>query len=378
MEQMEFVKGRMKGVTVAHLIAALVFSNWDLIQRQFRQTFFKTSPDESDHSLKQRHSNFCHLSRLLRELVEQHGVRKYFYTESTPSFYHGINTKTLHSAVIGTHCFLSFSATMQCIASLGDDNGLVLELGESEYFLCSPKYCDLSTFSDYPAENEQLLIPAEIPHSPLLEIKNVLDTKRGCDYRLYLRSLGVLKQMVNGWQKGKDGGDLKKDGEWKVVSKLVRLLLSHELSVHSDRFEPFNEIPDRIALLLHDFILSVRKVNVLWLDWSEAGNVGNALVNGEGTFLDIALMLKLFVNCREMVVVNDAECISSETLVLTTDILDSVFAVIQSAQEVEETVMMRLRKVAIVGAKEWSLSVSKAVGMYESFTENENFFDSID
>ncbi len=84
-QNIEFVKQFLSSndgnVTVAHLIALLVYVNFDQIQRKFRQTFFKVCKDyfdtnailtlsntqmsmeETNKGLKFRHSIFSHFSR---------------------------------------------------------------------------------------------------------------------------------------------------------------------------------------------------------------------------------------------------------------------------------------------------------------------------
>eukprot|EP01084_Bolivina_argentea_P014135 26431_1 len=61
-------------VTLQHLLAMMIYCNMDLLQRKFTETYRKTTSNETDESLKQRHSNYAIFGKLLRELVECFGT----------------------------------------------------------------------------------------------------------------------------------------------------------------------------------------------------------------------------------------------------------------------------------------------------------------
>ena len=81
-------------VTVAHIVALLLYCDYTITCKEFSETFRKIWPFESDDSLKRRHAEVAIWSRLLRELIECFGFpmrqpdeeMKYCHV-----FYHGIS-----------------------------------------------------------------------------------------------------------------------------------------------------------------------------------------------------------------------------------------------------------------------------------------------
>merc|ERR1712110_659267 len=61
--------------TVSHIMALLFYTNYSRACYEFSASFRKIVWNETDHSLKGRHSAFAHQGRLLRELVECFGVQ---------------------------------------------------------------------------------------------------------------------------------------------------------------------------------------------------------------------------------------------------------------------------------------------------------------
>ena len=79
--------------TISHLMAMLFYTNYSKACYEFSASFRKIFWNETDKSLKRRHSGFAHQGRLLRELVECFGewMRRF----GIRTFYHGINSDLL-------------------------------------------------------------------------------------------------------------------------------------------------------------------------------------------------------------------------------------------------------------------------------------------
>ena len=75
--------------TISHLMAILFYTNYSKACYEFSASFRKIFWNETDESLKRRHSGFAHQGRLLRELVECFGLST--ARCSVGVFYHGIN-----------------------------------------------------------------------------------------------------------------------------------------------------------------------------------------------------------------------------------------------------------------------------------------------
>ena len=82
---------------------------------------------------------------------------------------HRNNTNTPYRSSY-VYSFLSFTSSVSNIISFSDNNGLILQVKENDYFFCSPKFVNASIFSDFPA-NEYVFIPAELPNVQLFQIE---------------------------------------------------------------------------------------------------------------------------------------------------------------------------------------------------------------
>ena len=72
------------------------------------------------------------------------------------------------------------------------------------------------------------------------------------------------------------------------------------------------DIPTYISVLLHDFFLSLQKLNIIWQAWNEDINPNNkfeigygsmlkqTLINSDSTFLNFDLILMLCPNVNEI------------------------------------------------------------------------------
>ena len=77
-------------VTISHIMALLFYTNYSKASYEFSASFRRIFWNETDESLKGRHSAFCHQARLLRELVEAFGGTMGHCPSSV--FYHGVST----------------------------------------------------------------------------------------------------------------------------------------------------------------------------------------------------------------------------------------------------------------------------------------------
>eukprot|EP01084_Bolivina_argentea_P177102 306344_1 len=89
-------------ITVQHIICLMVYCNYDVLQAKFSETFRCNEDEESIVSVINRHRNYYHLGKLLREAVEcfgsvfccnvinvYHGVDKTFRFPSTSAYIKG-------------------------------------------------------------------------------------------------------------------------------------------------------------------------------------------------------------------------------------------------------------------------------------------------
>eukprot|EP01084_Bolivina_argentea_P227981 385127_1 len=74
-----------------HLIALMVYCNFDKLQKRFSETFRKMHINESINSVKSRHQYYHHLAKNLRECVECFGMNSLNMNNNLINVYHGIN-----------------------------------------------------------------------------------------------------------------------------------------------------------------------------------------------------------------------------------------------------------------------------------------------
>ena len=80
-------------ITIPHIMSLLFYTNYTKQSYEFSASFRKVWYNETDESLKKRHSNFAQWARLLRECVECFGCPMKY--SSTPIYYHGISKQLL-------------------------------------------------------------------------------------------------------------------------------------------------------------------------------------------------------------------------------------------------------------------------------------------
>ena len=101
----EIVYGIKKGslITLDHIIALLLYTNWTELCTEFSATYRKSKEDESDKELKARHAEYCIWAKLLRETVEVYGTG--LNESNLKSFYTGLSAPMI---------FDSFSVYICC------------------------------------------------------------------------------------------------------------------------------------------------------------------------------------------------------------------------------------------------------------------------
>eukprot|EP01083_Nonionella_stella_P080449 221110_1 len=149
---------------------------------------------ESDDSLKDRNSNFYHLSRYLIESVNI--FSKPYWLKNTKDFkiYHGVSEKlTFNGTVCYMHQPLSTTSSWTVAVNFSDDNqGLIVELS------CQPRqrYFDCRWVSDYPSENELLFMFHAFP----MRMVNITDPSTAKDYGVFIQAISIIESVISARQ----------------------------------------------------------------------------------------------------------------------------------------------------------------------------------
>eukprot|EP01084_Bolivina_argentea_P281294 481254_1 len=87
-------------IHISHLIAIMVYCNYDTLQQKFSETFRRLNAQETNEELKKKHSNYHYLARYLRECVECFGMQYKKETEENyMNVYHGVCKQFMFSSV---------------------------------------------------------------------------------------------------------------------------------------------------------------------------------------------------------------------------------------------------------------------------------------
>lgn len=150
----------LKPLTSEHMLSLLMYCDCDKYQNEWSGTFRRMQGNESDISLKRRHSHFYHSSKNLREMVEEFGSSLIDKENKHRTFYHGVSQILyFHRTVTQFNGPLSTSTDCSVALRFSNDVGIILALKYSwSTYMLKAKYFSCSYFSDYPNEKECLFI----------------------------------------------------------------------------------------------------------------------------------------------------------------------------------------------------------------------------
>eukprot|EP01084_Bolivina_argentea_P155517 271006_1 len=176
-------------LTVQHIVAILLFSNDYKLQLRLNASYTKRMEDESDSSMKQRHSYYAHWARLLCETVEVF-VNTQFYTRIT-QFYHNTNCRLYFNDIYASlYTPTSMTRSLQVSACYANPKGLLLQF-ENEP---NNKYFECNWISSWSAESEILFVGAAAP----LKFKSVIQWQLAYNYEHYIAATGITQKMLHG------------------------------------------------------------------------------------------------------------------------------------------------------------------------------------
>eukprot|EP01083_Nonionella_stella_P114688 339360_1 len=201
-------------ITEEHLIAMMLYSNHDVLQYIFSATF-RREENESDEDLKERHSLFYHLGKMLTETVECVGMKK--PVTDTMKVYHATNKNFTFSSM-NAHIKVPFSTSLQyAVASnFCTDKGMVLEIEieHSEWLMPGSTHLmclDMRWISDFPQEAEIFFLGGRGP----FRFNDILKAQGNSNSGYVLGLRRMLSAMTS------TSGDFKPDfKEWKLDSDL--------------------------------------------------------------------------------------------------------------------------------------------------------------
>eukprot|EP01083_Nonionella_stella_P032365 88576_1 len=298
---LEIAKGEK--VKTHHLVALLVYCNYTVLSYEFSKTYRRMDNDdlndddykqyvadetctellrtnnESNWSMKARHSSFYHLARYLNELIHVFSPRAMDADPFRATFYHGVNQK-MKFITLRDNMYQPFSTTTSYEVAVrfsisGIDAGMVLELSADGW----SRYFDCQCYSDFPGERELLFINSIGP----FKFVNLTDTQSGRSYDVFVKALGIVDAMIvanpfqpddrvvtnskteKNWIKKLD---LRLQGAVPIdpMLKVVTLqLIKHELHRYQpQKYKKMENVDGYIEELFHFVCTMTKAVHINW------------------------------------------------------------------------------------------------------------------
>eukprot|EP01084_Bolivina_argentea_P193223 331523_1 len=265
-------------MSIHHLIAMMVYCNFDILQQKFTETFRYQSKNESDTELKERHRNYHHLGRLLREFAECYGVCTVGLLKNI-NLYHGLNGHFSFSSLIAYIAGpLSTTTEYSVAVSFSNQNcqGMILSINmnkmdwkikynEGPEAFSRISCIDCRLLSDYVSEQEIFFIGGLNKFT----FNTVIEASTGTNYSKYVNGLNQMTYcMSNGDGIAKYCVDPTVLYEPNVAKskeerQMVFRLLSHELYRHFPNHpysHEFKGCPQYIKKLLCTHCQNIRSI----------------------------------------------------------------------------------------------------------------------
>eukprot|EP01084_Bolivina_argentea_P290907 499836_1 len=188
-------KKQFPNVTQQHLLALMIYCNFDTLSYRFSETY-------RDH-IYINHFHFYYWGKTLKELISKFGTEN--RSGGIGKFYHGTSTKLTFPQIVGDggkgvriYCPLSTSKSYEVAINFSNHNrGLVIQFGGS----LDAKYFSCDWLSDFANESECLFLQCQ--HA--LQINNVIDCTSGVEYRGILNALKTLDEiLIQDFQRNED------------------------------------------------------------------------------------------------------------------------------------------------------------------------------
>eukprot|EP01084_Bolivina_argentea_P049635 91289_1 len=261
-----------------HLISLMLYCNFDVLQYEYSKTFRPIDRNESAASIKERHRNFFHFSKLLRECVECFGMKK---PNSDITVFHGTNKKFVFPAM---HAFVAgpFSTTTDYNVAINfsQSKGMILELCiEKDNFSISSRdgdeaknrLCCMDTWwiSDYVNEQEILSIGGK----NRCKFISIFDVEANINYQQYIDGLSTMMDTMSASitslaiQRGKHTFKLDSDLNCAKDKKMAFRLFAHEFWRYfpdDKKAYEFKGCPEYVKKMLHMNCHNVKDITFIW------------------------------------------------------------------------------------------------------------------
>eukprot|EP01084_Bolivina_argentea_P176336 305168_1 len=287
-----------------HLIAVMVYCNFDVLQFKFGATFRRINEDETNESMKNRHRNFYFLGKLLRECTECFGL--VVEGANNINLYHGVNENFLFSSIFACIKGPFSTTTAYSVAAIFCANaGMIVNMdinvnewiykwdeGESNVRISC---FDCEWISDYPNEKEVFFIGG----LGKFKFNTIIQASLGTNYEKYIKGLKQMTFFMSIGDARTFSGDIPETDE---ELQMVYRLLSHEIWRNEPNHElaiEFVSCPNYMKTILHLHAISITKLEY-FDSINEDSKIHSFLFEYDNGWLKIDLIMTIFPNIKEL------------------------------------------------------------------------------
>eukprot|EP01084_Bolivina_argentea_P092294 166067_1 len=283
-------------IQTEHLLAVMVYCNYDTLQRKFCETMRRTHFNEAVQSVIDRHKHFHNLGRLLREAIELHGTRT--CNGDIHQFYHGISKQlmfdSLYPSVYGP---LSTTSEFAVAVNFANTSGLILTFYSNDWL----QYFDCSWISDFANERELLFIGGIKP----ILISNIKNAITAVDHIVATKAISIIDRMTYGRfyeDNEKVSEKLLRLGHWRTTlvnaqpfepstKTFVTHLIKHEIKVNNNdsKYSELKYLDPYIAKVLHNICINKKTITINFETMN--ADVASKYSNGYQGYLFLKLLL---------------------------------------------------------------------------------------
>eukprot|EP01084_Bolivina_argentea_P260586 440106_1 len=255
-----------------HLMSLMIYCSFDTLQRKFTETYRALTSKESFEEIKERHSNYYHLAKYIKESVEVFGTE---YDDGViKTMYHGIqNELVFDSMAAQVFSPLSTTYSWNVAIQFSSNTGLIVELVPGT----SLKYFSCEWLSPFSYEGELLFIGGLTS----INFLNVTMCQIGWCFKKYIQSLRMIANMSHGNYFMNDPSDIhiiqeKQSADLSVlklrnvsetIKQICLALIHHELNrngYNMNVFEKYADLHPYIDQLLHRICVAADFFRINW------------------------------------------------------------------------------------------------------------------
>eukprot|EP01084_Bolivina_argentea_P213446 362511_1 len=289
----------------------MVYCNYDKLQREFTMSFRHKNETETDQEMKERHRNFAHFGRLLRECIECYGTFKkdpdYFLKYIT--LYHGVNGNfffsSLDAYIKGP---VSTTTDITVAVNFASNDGMIIEFNmlpwecTMEHQLganldsCRTINCfDCCWLSAYTAEQEILFIGGLYK----LIIKSILEVATAINYGIYIQGIKQMTYSMTNGEEILDGRKERCPNTNEEIQMVFRLLSQRIYTVYPQHqyAQKFCSCPNYVLILLNNHCEHIKRAKFCE---EEASKLHELLFKYDNSWIKLDLLLRIFPNIERI------------------------------------------------------------------------------